>query len=74
MQMQVRLVVCTDYLGGPGVFGRVSMKVFHSQRTGLVVVLPARPEPGHEIFQTKLEVLDLVATERSIGESTLAVL
>ena len=73
MQMQVRLVVCTDYLGGLGVFGRVSIKAFHLQRTKLVV-LPTEPEQDYEILQAKLEVLDLVATERSSGGSVLAVL
>lgn len=47
---------------------------FPLQRTKLVVVLPAGPEQGHEIFQAKLEVLDLVATKRSSGESALAFL
>ena len=39
-----------------------------------VVLLPARPEQGHKILQAKLEVLDLVATERGSGESPLAIL
>jgi hypothetical protein len=54
--------------------GRASMEAFPLQRTKLVVVLPAGPEQGHEIIQAKLEVLDLVATERSSGESALAFL
>ena len=74
MQMQVRLHVCTDYLEGPGVLGRISMKAFYLRRTKLVVIVPAGPEQGHEIFQAKLEILDLVTAERSGGESALAVL
>ena len=33
---------------------------------------PARHEQGDEIFQVKLEVLDLVATDLRSGESALA--
>jgi len=57
--MQVRLVVCTDYVG--------AQEDKASRR-------PAGPEQGHEIFQAKLEVLDLVASKRCSGESALAFL
>jgi hypothetical protein len=59
---------------GPGVLGRVSMKAFpfKGQRQSSSS-LPSLNR-AHEVFQAKLEILDLVATERCSGKGTLAFL